>query len=131
MLTYVQCSGRLLDDAGTLLGTGYSGNTSGLDNPAAEDERAVGPLPCGLYTITAPRHPIDHLGPLAMFLDPDPANEMFDRSGFFMHGDNARGNHSASDGCIVMGPRIRGAIAAGYVGKQLRVVAEDADALAA
>ncbi|MBX7222648.1 MAG: DUF2778 domain-containing protein [Blastocatellia bacterium] len=54
-----------------------------------------GPLPAGTYSIMAPtRHP--HLG-LSSYLDPSPANHMFGRSGFFIHGRGPKG----SDGCIV------------------------------
>lgn len=42
-----------------------------------------------------------------MNLDPDDGNEMFGRSLFRMHGDNAAMNHTASDGCIIMGLAVR------------------------
>lgn len=105
--TYVQATGNLYDANGVRLGTGYSGRGSGLDNPAAENERAVGPIPCGRYRIGPARKPIDHLGPLAMPLDPDPSNEMVGRSGFFIHGDNAALDHSASDGCVILARPLR------------------------
>jgi hypothetical protein len=37
-----------------------------------------------------------------MPLTPDPSNEMFGRSAFFIHGDNPQLNHTASDGCIIL-----------------------------
>lgn len=109
MWTYHQSTGVLTHD-GETAGTGYSGNGEGMNNPAMQDVRGHGPLPAGSYTIGAPLDPPDHLGPLAMPLTPAPANEMFGRSAFFMHGDNAAMNYSASDGCIVMARAIRQAV---------------------
>lgn len=61
----------------------------------------VGPIPAGTYTIEAPMDD-DHVGVFALPLTPDPANEMFGRSAFFIHGDNPELDHSASDGCIIL-----------------------------
>lgn len=105
--TYTQDKGELTDASGSLKGTGYSGNTWGLNNPAAQFQVGVGPIPVGLYTIGPPHSPIDHLGPLALPLWPDRANMMHGRSGFFAHGDNSALNHSASHGCIVLGHSVR------------------------
>jgi hypothetical protein len=124
---YAQDTGAMFDVRGVLLHRGYSGNHTGLNNPADEDVRAVGPLPCGLYTIGPARNPIDHLGPIALPLMPAVTNEMFGRSAFFIHGDNAAGNHSASDGCIIMPPDVRATIDRGYV-RQLQVVATEVEA---
>jgi hypothetical protein len=107
--TYTQKTGALSHN-GNPVATGYSGNTTGLDNPAAQDKIGVGPIPCGNYTIGPPHEPIDHLGPNALPLIPAAANEMFGRSGFFIHGDNSAMNHTASDGCIILGPAFRKAI---------------------
>jgi hypothetical protein len=52
-------------------------------------------------------NPPDHLGPVALPLTPDPGNEMFGRSAFFVHGDNAQMNHSASCGCIILPREVR------------------------
>jgi hypothetical protein len=109
MYSYSQSTGQLTQD-GAVVGTGYSGHGDGLNNPDLQDVEGEGPIPQGLYTIGPPKTPIDHLGPIAMPLTPDPANVMFGRSAFFMHGDNAAGDHSASDGCIIMGPTIRAAV---------------------
>jgi hypothetical protein len=94
MYSYSQSTGQLTQD-GAVVGTGYSGHGDGLNNPDLQDVEGEGPI---------------HLGPIAMPLTPDPANVMFGRSAFFMHGDNAAGDHSASDGCIIMGPTIRAAV---------------------
>ena len=42
-------------------------------------------------------------GVRTIILEPDPANRMFGRSGFRIHGDNAHANRTASDGCIIAG----------------------------
>ena len=107
--SYAQETGALSHN-GTYVATGYSGNTFGLNNPEEQDRVGVGPVPRGDYTI-GPRHrPIDHLGPNALPLYPASTNDMGGRSGFFIHGDNSKMNHSASDGCIILGPAFRKAI---------------------
>lgn len=99
MWTYKQSTGQMFHFVNEVA-VGYSGNTTGLNNPAAQAERMVGPAPQGFYTIGAPEnHP--KLGPLAMPLEPHSSNVMFGRSGFFIHGDNAAMNHTASDGCLI------------------------------
>jgi hypothetical protein len=112
-MTYSQSTGQLCDAEGNLLVTGYSGHGVGVNNPATQNVHDVGPIPQGVYAIGEPLEPPDHLGPLAMPLTPDPANEMFGRSEFFIHGDNMEMNHSASDGCIILDHAARAAIAAG------------------
>lgn len=104
--SYAQSTGEMLQD-GAVIGTGYSGNGAGLNNPDAQDQHDVGPVPQGSYTIGPAVSPPDHLGPLALPLIPDPGNTMFGRNAFFIHGDNAAQNHTASDGCIILSPAIR------------------------
>ena len=125
--TYTQDKGELRDAADTLRGVGYSGNTWGLNNPLAQFQVGVGPIPVGLYTIGPPHNPIDHLGPLALPLWPDKANEMHGRSGFFAHGDNRFLNHTGSDGCIVLGHALRVALDQSP-DKQLSVIAHSRSA---
>lgn len=112
MWIYSQSSGRMDREGGLLVGLGYSGNGDGLNNPAAQNIHNVGPLPQGKYTIggVLMRGP-GKTGLGVLPLTPDPANEMFGRSGFFMHGDNPEMNHTASDGCIVLSYTVRAAIA--------------------
>ena len=43
------------------------------------------------------------------------------RSGFFIHGDNANMNHTASNGCIILGPAERQAIVSGLRRANVRV----------
>jgi hypothetical protein len=59
-----------------------------------------GPLPTGSYTI-GPAEDSVKLGPVAMPLVPDPANQMHGRSGFFIHADSVANPGTASEGCIV------------------------------
>ena len=107
---YVQKIGALSRD-GNPVGTGYSGNTAGLNNPDMQDKIGIGPIPRGRYTIGPPHQPVGHLGPDALPLYPEDSAQMFGRCGFFIHGDNTDMNHTASDGCIILGPSIRKAIA--------------------
>ena len=101
MYTYRQSTGMLLRD-GVLVLTGYAGHGAGINNPTLQDQHDVGPLPQGSYSMTAL---IDspHTGLATIILDPNPANQMFGRSGFRIHGDNNSADHTASDGCIIAG----------------------------
>ncbi len=47
-----------------------------------------------------------------MYLQPDPHNQMFGRSGFFMHGDSLAHPGQSSEGCIVMPEDVRELVAA-------------------
>lgn len=96
----------MLNQNGIQVGTGYSGHGEGLNNPAYCNVRDVGPLPIGNYQI-GPAEDNPDVGLYAMFLAPDRSNEMFGRSGFFIHGDNPQLNHTASDGCIVLPNPVR------------------------
>jgi hypothetical protein len=103
--TYRQSTGEIdLDD--NMIGTGYSGNGQGLDNPAMQDVPDVGPIPEGNYTI-GPAFDSPAKGPCVHHLLPDPANQMFGRDGFLIHGDNSAMNHTASEGCIILTRDIR------------------------
>jgi RHS repeat-associated protein len=102
--TYSQ-SGGALDCYDDLTGShylhckGYSGNGSGLNNPAAQDQENVGPIPQGNYTIG---NPTNEKGPWTFPLIPDSSNVMYGRGGFLIHGDNSSHDNSASEGCIVI-----------------------------
>ncbi|MGB9255254.1 MAG: hypothetical protein WCC25_10510, partial [Candidatus Korobacteraceae bacterium] len=71
-------------------------------------------LPHGTYTIGPAYDDNNHpgKGPVVMPLEPDPANEMFGRDGFLIHGDTAARDHTASDGCIILDIPYRDQIAA-------------------
>jgi hypothetical protein len=99
MWTYQQSTGNLLDGEGRAVTTGYAGNGWGKNNPQAQDQHDVGPLPCGKYKIGEP-YASPKTGAITMNLTPDPGNEMFGRAGFRIHGDSLEHPGNASDGCM-------------------------------
>ena len=110
MWTYRQSTGALLHE-GTQVATGYSGNGECKNCCDKQDVQQHGPIPQGHYTI-GPSFKDPHKGPIVMHLIPDPANQMFGRSGFLIHGDAIADPGSASEGCIILGPAMRTKIAA-------------------
>lgn len=84
-----------------IVALGYSGHGEGVNNPGEEDVRNVGPLPEGVYAIGALEETHGHLGAHVRSLTPIPPTNTFGRSGFYIHGDNSKGDHSASEGCLV------------------------------
>lgn len=126
-LIYEQGSGRLLledrNDCTALLAIGYSGAPGYVNSPGSQGLVAKGPIPLGLWRVErAGQH--ETLGPQAIPLTPisivwheGAAKEVasvrrINRSGFYIHGDNAKGNQSASRGCIIMPRPIRDCIVA-------------------
>jgi len=99
--TFQQGTGDISHD-GEFIATGYSGNGDGLNNPQAQGQGFVGPIPRGTYTIGAAMQDGGHMGPFVLPLTAWPVNRMFGRDGFFVHGDNATRDQSASQGCIVL-----------------------------
>jgi len=78
----------------------YSGAPGHINDARSEAFVGKGPIPIGVYWCLAPRrHPT--LGPIAIPLDPAGSNEMFGRSGFYVHGDNVKQDRSASQGCVI------------------------------
>ena len=109
MYTFHQRSGRLYAGA-QLLATGYAGQGAGKNNPDRQDIRNEGPLPRGIYAISAAfAHP--QKGPLCMRLTPAGTNEMFGRAGFLIHGDSIAHPGTASQGCLILPCPARRAIA--------------------
>jgi hypothetical protein len=106
---YHQKSGVLFQD-GKLLTSGYSGHDAGFNNPALESDVGIGPIPRGMWTIGAFGNGHPHLGPLVAALTPK-GHDAHGRSAFFIHGDNAKADHSASHGCIILPRFAREAIA--------------------
>lgn len=105
MWTFIQKTGNLYQD-GILKGAGYSGRGIGLLNPNAESLTDIGPIPVGLYVIgDFQDHP--HLGSLVAPLTPLPGTETYHRDGFFIHGDNALLNYTASEGCVILSHVLR------------------------
>ncbi len=121
--TYEQATGRMfLTEAGVndLFASGYSGSEehSGKNNPHAQCEQDIGPLPRGIYTIGAPRNGPT---PISLPLTPDLGNDMCGRSDFLIHGDLLAAPGTASHGCIILPHPDRERIAATHV-DQLLVV---------
>lgn len=99
VLIYSQMAARILIAGQPFAYAGYSGRGTGLNNPESEGKVGIGPIPRGLWAVgEAYHHP--RLGPLAIPLTPQ--GEVHGRSEFFIHGDNSRGDFSASSGCIVL-----------------------------
>lgn len=107
--TYHQSDGDLYL-GGEYEGRGYSGHGAGLNNGVLEAKVGVGPIPKGRWTI-GPAHLSQQTGPVTMALAPN-GHSAHGRSAFEIHGDNRQMNHSASDGCIILGRAIRDKIAA-------------------
>jgi len=108
---YAQGSGQLtyvdnLTGSRSPIGTGYSGGGEGLNNPAMQHARNVGPIPQGSYDIGAQRDSL-RTGRGILDLVPRPGTNTFGRSAFQLHGDNARRDQSASKGCIIVPRHVR------------------------
>lgn len=106
MWTYEQRSGRLLDADGSVIGKGYAGFGKSKNVPEDDHLKNLGPLPKGEYRI-GPPFTSPSVGPYALPLIPNPANEMHHRSLFRIHGDSAKTPGAASNGCIVMQRAVR------------------------
>lgn len=105
MLTYSQKTGLLSLD-GVALGYGYAGRDKGLNNPDYEMVKNTGPIPKGLWEL-GKWIPKSHLGPWVVALRPIGGQNVFGRGGFFIHGDNKKGDNSASEGCITLSRKLR------------------------
>ncbi len=119
--TYSQGTGALTDPDGRHVHTGYSGHGHGRNNCEMQHVRSVGPIPQGLWKVGEPVNRPQTIGPYAIPLTPLPNTETFGRSGFFIHGDNAKGDLSASHGCPIFPRRVRHIIVDSVV-KLLKVV---------
>lgn len=87
-----------------VVGLGYAGATAGLNNPEMEHVRNVGPIPEGAYFLRETRHP-RFRAPAFECVPTFPTSEKlkrYGRGGFWIHGDNASLNFSASSGCIIL-----------------------------
>jgi type VI secretion system (T6SS) effector TldE1-like protein len=113
MWKYEQSTGRLFDDGGALVATGYSGFGADKNQPADESVANLGPIPAGQYSIGAPEsvNVSGPHGPYVLRLMPASTNNMFGRDGFLIHGDSVEHPGTASHGCIIMPRAIREAIA--------------------
>lgn len=105
MWVYEQATGQLYNPDGSHASKGYAGgnegkNPEGINNPAMQCVKLIGPLPVGYYTFGQVVL-VSHLGPFAIPLIPDAANNMCGRGDFYMHGDTTPSGN-ASEGCIIM-----------------------------
>lgn len=99
MWIYEQGTGRISRN-NSMLCIGYSGAGDGKNNPAMQNIPDVGPCPQGAYRIEPPRDTVEH-GDFVLPLIPQPANEMYGRAGFLIHGDSVKHPDEASKGCII------------------------------
>ena len=83
-----------------LIGFGYSGHPSILNDIHSRNLADQGPIPAGLYTFSGP-FTDPKRGPQCWRLEPAATNRMFGRCAFMNHGDTAAMAHNASDGCII------------------------------
>lgn len=131
MFLYHQRTGKLEHDRIGLIGFGHSGDpdAGGMDDPAMQSVRSVGPLPVGDYTIGPPEDRPEHTGEFSMALTPASTNEMFGRGAFYIHGFRiGLKPGQGGKGCIEIGPLQRWAVGGAVLGpnrdNHLRVVAE-------
>lgn len=115
---YEQSTGTIAirnGDFETPLASGYAGRHDHLNDPQSDHLHSLGPLPKGEYEMEVKRH--DRFASPAIRLTPV-KGEMHGRSGFWIHGDNARGDRTASSGCPIFPKPVREliatAIGAGY-----------------
>jgi hypothetical protein len=104
-----QSAGTMSRD-GIVVAKGYAGRDRGLNNPMMQAAQGVGPIPRGLWRMTALRLTGASTGPYTIVLTPEPGTDTCGRSEFRIHGDNARLDHSASHGCIILPRAAREAI---------------------
>ena len=123
MWLYEQLTGNLFDGNHNLVGKGYSGADYGKNNPEWQSVKDVGPIPQGDYIIGKPYDSESH-GPFVLPLTPAPANEMYGRAGFLMHGDSLLDPGHASEGCVIQSRDVREQVATSN-DEMLRVVSGD------
>lgn len=110
MWRYQQSNGYLSRDE-TFVAIGYSGHGEGVNNPAFQGVRNIGPVPQGRYKLGVPYHDTER-GPCVMPLIAESLSQLLGRSGFLIHGDNKELNQTASHGCIILPRDVRERIAA-------------------
>lgn len=91
---------------GTLVSKGYSGFRANANKPEFQAARGLGPIPRGKWRMTAVTDS-PNTGPFTIVLEPEPGTDTLGRSAFRIHGDNARGDRSASHGCIILPRAVR------------------------
>jgi len=78
----------------------YAGAPGYKNNTEFECLKHKGPLPRGTYRIGHPQALHPSAGKYVLRLTPYPGNNMCNRDGFLIHGDNGKG--TASTGCIIV-----------------------------
>ena len=103
--SFSRSTGKFCDDATGQCSQGYSGYKGESD----QTKKNFGPIPDGKYTVDnscgGNRQRCN--------LTPDSSNNMFGRSAFQVHGDNTKGDQSASQGCIILGQKDRAGLKKG------------------
>lgn len=111
MWKWDQSAGELSKD-GNFVSKGYAGKGRGINNPALQNVRGIGPLPAGRWRMVEVRNS-KNTGPFTIVLhavDATPNDDRHDPTGrgaFRIHGDNVKGDRSASSGCIILPRPIR------------------------
>jgi hypothetical protein len=93
--TFFKSSGKICKTDTTDCRPAYSGQPGETD----QTKKNKGPTPDGDYTLGEPK------GNMRFPMIPDKSNNMHNRNAFQIHGDNGKGNKSASEGCIVTDKR--------------------------
>lgn len=104
----------------------FSGHGEGYDNPAAVDQKGVGPLPPGLYACGALEPSHASLGSFVMSLSRLDLGSSYGRGSFYIHGAAAVHPELSSDGCIILQRgcrRLMDQIMTKAGDRQLRVIA--------
>ena len=92
--TYSQGSGMFSNGDTDKSTQSYSGHKGVTD----QTKKTEGPIPIGKYTIANSCEKNNE----KCNLTPDPSNKMYGRNAFQIHGDNGKGDQSASEGCIIL-----------------------------
>lgn len=119
---YEQSTGtfRLEDSQGrsAVLGGGYSGKGSAINEPDTEHLVGTGPIPRGRWRLFPA---IDHprLGPVSIPLafgegKSAASKGPYGRSAFYIHGDGPKPDFTASAGCIILPRQLRDFICLAY-----------------
>jgi len=103
-IVYHWRSGELDINGTTVTRMGYAGAPACRNNPAMEHVRNCGPLPRGTYTMEDAGR---YITEVTIRLHPSPGNEMYGRSGFYIHGDSLKNPGTASEGCIILERKFR------------------------
>ncbi|MGF6812038.1 hypothetical protein OKW30_007230 [Paraburkholderia sp. Clong3] len=98
---YKHASGELYHDDKFITDDGYAGKGVHKNKHGSQYVRDLGPIPVGLYEITAP-FPHPKTGPFSMRLNPVAGTSLGGRDGFMIHGDSKTDPGNASNGCIVL-----------------------------